>query len=242
MKRIIAVIPARFASSRFPGKPLADILGKPMIRRVYERVSETGAFSDVIVATDDERIKKEVERFGGHAVMTGECACGTERVYEASKDIEADIVVNIQGDEPLIKKEMILDLLRGFDDRQPGMVTLRKLIENDKEVENTNVVKVVTDINGDAVYFSRHAIPFNRGDKKIDYYKHIGIYGYTQDFLMRFVSLPETYLERAEKLEQLRAIENGMKIKVVDTKYDSLGVDTAEQLHEVERILSGIES
>jgi len=237
MKRLIAVIPARYESSRFPGKPLASIAGKTMIHRVYERVNALSCFEQVIVATDDERIYAEVESFGGKAVMTGECSCGTERVYEAIKDVDADIVINIQGDEPLIKQEMILDLVHAFDDESVQMATLKKKIETQREIEAPNVVKVITDCNDDAIYFSRFTIPFNRDHQLVDYYKHIGIYGYTKTFLAKYVSLPESFLEKTEKLEQLRVIENGYKIRVKETKYESIGVDLPEHIQLVEEQL-----
>lgn len=237
MKRIIAVIPARYESTRFPGKPLAMIAGKTMIHRVYERVSALKCFSQVIVATDDERILHEVEAFGGTAVMTGNCSCGTERVYEATKNIDADIIINVQGDEPLIKQEMILDLVRGFDDESVQMATLKKRIESQREIEAPNVVKVITNCNDDAVYFSRFTIPYNRDNQNVAYYKHIGIYGYTKDFLAVYVSLPESFLERTEKLEQLRVLENGYKIRVKETQYESIGVDLPEHIKLVEEQL-----
>lgn len=237
MKRIVAVIPARYESTRFPGKPLAMIAGKTMIHRVYERVSALTCFSKVIVATDDERILHEVEAFGGKAVMTGNCSCGTERVYEATKNIDADIIINVQGDEPLIKQEMILDLVRAFDDESVQMATLKKKIESQREIEAPNVVKVITDCNDDAIYFSRYTIPYNRDNQDVSYYKHIGIYGYTKNFLATYVSLPESFLERTEKLEQLRVLENGYKIRVKETQYESIGVDLPEHIKLVEEQL-----
>lgn len=237
MKRIIAVIPARYESTRFLGKPLAMIAGKTMIHRVYERVSALTCFSQVIVATDDERILNEVETFGGTAVMTGNCSCGTERVYEATKNIDADIIINVQGDEPLIKQEMILDLVHAFDDESVQMATLKKKIESQREIEAPNVVKVITDCNDDAIYFSRFTIPYNRDNQAVSYYKHIGIYGYTKDFLATYVSLPESFLERTEKLEQLRVLENEYKIRVKETQYESIGVDLPEHIKLVEEQL-----
>ncbi|WP_033152000.1 3-deoxy-manno-octulosonate cytidylyltransferase [Pseudobutyrivibrio ruminis] len=238
MKKIVAVIPARYESSRFPGKPLAVITGKTMIHRVYERVKCVECFEQVIVATDDDRIKDEVESFGGIAVMTGECTCGTERVFEAVKNIDADIIINVQGDEPLIKKEMIMDLVNAFSDESVYMATLKKRIELQREIEATNVVKVITDCNDDAIYFSRYTIPFNRENMKTTYYKHIGIYGYTKSFLEKYVSMPESFLERTEKLEQLRVLENGYKIRVKETQYESVGVDLPEHIKIVEEELA----
>ena len=177
MYKIIAIIPSRYSSSRFPGKPLAKICGKPMVQWVYERVASVKEIESVYVATDDMRIYNAVKGFGGKAIMTGECSCGTDRVYQACKDMEGDIILNVQGDEPLIKPEMIRDLIAAFQDPEVQMATLKKKIANIEELENPNVVKVITDQFGDALYFSRFAIPYDRENKTpIDRYKHIGIY------------------------------------------------------------------
>lgn len=234
-KKIIAMIPARYQSSRFPAKPLALIKGKPMIQWVYERVSAAEGISEVYVATDDERIYDEVIRFGGKCMMTGDCACGTDRVYQASKDIDCDIVLNIQGDEPLIKVEMIQDLISAFEDESVVMATLKKRVETEREVTDPNVVKVITDHNEDAIYFSRYGIPYNRDNRAdVPYFKHIGAYGYTKEFLKTYVNLPEAELENIEKLEQLRVLENGYKIRVKETKHQSIGVDLPEHIALVE--------
>lgn len=235
MHSIIAIIPARYSSSRFPGKPLADICGKPMIQRVYERVTSVEEIKSVYVATDDMRIFETVVGFGGNVIMTGGCSCGTDRVYQACKDIDADIVINVQGDEPLIKPEMISDLIEAFDDSNVQMATLKKKIDNKDEIENPNVVKVITDQYGDAIYFSRYAIPYDREKKfEIDVYKHIGIYGYKKSFLEKFIALPQSTLEKTECLEQLRAIENGYKIRVKETIFQSIGVDRPSDVAKVE--------
>jgi 3-deoxy-manno-octulosonate cytidylyltransferase (CMP-KDO synthetase) len=231
--KIIAVIPARYESSRFPGKPLADICGKPMIQWVFERVSFVDEIDEVYVATDDDRIFEAVKGFGGKAIMTGECSCGTDRVYQAVKDIDADIIINIQGDEPLIDPEMVRNLITAFDDNNVVMATLKKKITNSDDIDNPNVVKVIDDNKGDAIYFSRFSIPYNRDDRNIQYYKHIGIYGYRKEFLNRFVSLPKGMLEISESLEQLRALENGYKIRVHETDYQSIGVDVPEDINKV---------
>ncbi len=237
-KNIIAIIPSRYASSRFPGKPLASILGKPMIQWVYETVSSVSEISDVYVATDDERIFEAVTQFGGKTIMTGECSCGSDRVYQASKYLDADIVLNIQGDEPAIKAEMIRDLISAFNDPDVKMATLKKEITPNEDINNPNMVKVITDSNCDALYFSRSAIPYNRDDKEnTKYYKHIGVYGYTKEFLKKFVSLPSSTLEKTESLEQLRAIENNYKIRVIETQYQSIGVDMPEHIALVEEEL-----
>lgn len=240
MKKIIAVIPARYQSSRFPGKPLALIAGKPMIQWVYERVSMAEEISAVYAAVDDERIYKTVESFGGKAVMTGQCSCGSERVYEASRDIETDIILNIQGDEPLIKTEMIRDLISAFEDGSVQMATLKKEITNDADLNNPNIAKLITDVNENAVYFSRLAIPYNRDGISVKYYKHIGVYGYTKEFLKTFAGLPQSGLEKAEQLEQLRAIENGYAIRVKETRFESTGVDLPEHIELVEKQMEGI--
>lgn len=235
MKKIAAVIPARYQSSRFPGKPLALIAGKPMIQWVFERVSMAEGICGVYVATDDERIYNAVQSFGGKSIMTGQCSCGSERVYEASRDIEADVILNIQGDEPMIKTEMINELISIFEDRSVLMATLKKEISNDADLSNPNIVKLITDVSGNAIYFSRSQIPYNRDGMNVKYYRHIGVYGYTKDFLERFVGLPQSDLERAEQLEQLRAIENGYAIKVKETYFESIGVDLPEHIKIVEK-------
>ena len=235
-KKIIAVIPARYESSRFPGKPLAKILEKPMIQWVYERVLSVEEISEVYVATDDKRIFDVVENFGGRAVMTGECSCGTDRVYEASKEIDCDIVLNIQGDEPLIKREMIQDLIEIFKDENVKMGTLKKRMQDNENPEDPNIVKVITNINDEAIYFSRFPIPYNRErTNRIALFKHIGVYGYSKGFLKEFVSLPSGKLELIEKLEQLRAIENGYNVIVKETLYQSIGVDLPEHISLIEQ-------
>lgn len=237
MKSIV-IIPARYQSSRFPGKPLAVIGGKPMIQRVYEQVSQAVGVNKVVVATDDERIYNIVLKFKGNSIMTGECSCGTERVYAAIKDYSCDIVINVQGDEPLIRPEMINELIAVFEDDSVEMATLCKEITETEDINNTNIVKVVRDKDNNALYFSRYPIPFNR-DKRNDirYFKHIGIYGYKKDFLKKYIQTEKTPLEMAENLEQLRVLEIGHKIRVKETIYDSIGVDTQEDILKVEKEL-----
>jgi len=231
MKNIVAVLPARYQSSRFPGKPLAMIAGKTMIQRVYEQVKQVDCVSRVVVATDDERIYNAVRHFYGEAVMTGNCSCGTERVYEAIKNYPCDLVINVQGDEPLIKPEMINELIEAFDDDNVTMATLCKEITETVDINNPNIVKVIRDKSDNALYFSRYPIPFNRDERSgVKYFKHIGIYGYTKDFLKEYVQMEKTSLEKAENLEQLRVLESGYKIKVKETIYDSIGVDTPEDI------------
>ncbi len=250
MNQVIAVIPSRYESSRFPGKPLASILGKPMIQWVYEAVSSVPEVDRTYVATDDERIYEAVESFGGRAIMTGLCACGTDRIYQAIENLlgqkdddsacleldDTDIIVNIQGDEPAIAREMVQDLIHGFDEGSPRFVTLRKEMDPE-DIDNPNTVKVICDMNSDAIYFSRHAIPYNRDGVDVTYYKHVGAYAYRPSFLAEFVHWERTSLEIAENLEQLRAVEHGVKIRTVETKYQSVGVDLPEHIPLVEEAL-----
>ena len=239
MKKVIAVIPARYASSRFPGKPLAKIKGKPMIQWVYDTVSSIEEIDEAYIATDDTRISECVEKFGGKYVMTSDKHnSGSDRIAEAISKINVndnDIIINIQGDEPMIKAEMIKELISAFNDNDVYMATLKKRIVDENEINNPNIVKVITDINNDAIYFSRYSIPYNREEvDDVDYYKHIGIYGYKKGFLIRFTELKESKLELIEKLEQLRVIENGYKIRVLETQYQTIGVDLPEHIELVE--------
>lgn len=235
MGKVVAVIPARYQSSRFPGKPLTIIAGKTMIQRVYEQVKKVNGIDEIIVATDDQQIYNAVLQFGGKTAMTGECDCGTERVYEAIKDYLCDIVINIQGDEPLIKPDMINELITAFEDESVVMATLCKEITAIADIDNPNIVKVVRDNNDNALYFSRHSIPFNRDERSdVKHFKHIGIYGYKKEFLKEYVQIQKTPLELAENLEQLRVLESGYKIKVKETIYDSVGVDVPEDVLKIE--------
>lgn len=240
MRKIIAVIPARYSSSRFPGKPLAKIKGKPMIQWVYEKISKIEKITETYVATDDIRIAECVRAFNGNYVMTSEKhQSGSDRIAECISKIDVnndDIILNIQGDEPMIKEEMILELLSAFDDEHVYMATLKKITVDENEIKNPNVVKVLTDCNSDAIYFSRSTIPNNRENiDEVKYYKHIGVYGYTKSFLIKFTQLRESNLELIEKLEQLRVIENGYKIRVIETQYQTIGVDLPEHIKIVEK-------
>ena len=239
--RIIAIIPSRYGSSRFPGKPLALICGKPMIQWVYETVKKVERINEVYVATDNELIFEKVNGFGGKAIMTSDKhTCGTDRISECAKILkidENDLILNIQGDEPLIKTEMIDDLIDCFDEDNVYFGTLKKEIDDVRELNDTNVVKVITDVNNNAIYFSRYCIPFNRDGVLVKHYKHVGAYAYKRWFLDQFSKMPKTCLEISESLEQLRAIENGYKIKVKETKYKSVGVDSPEHIKIVERML-----
>jgi 3-deoxy-manno-octulosonate cytidylyltransferase (CMP-KDO synthetase) len=246
--RILGVIPARFASSRFPGKALATIAGKPMLQHVYERASQARYLSKVVVATDDERIHKAARAFGAHVQMTrADHLSGTDRVAEAASSDQASVIVNIQGDEPLIDPAAIdAATLALLDDPDVPMSTLSKAIEDPREIGDANVVKVVTNLAGDAIYFSRCPIPFVReGGGRVDqtrHYKHLGLYVYRRDFLLAYSGLPVGPLERMERLEQLRAIENGYRVRVVETEYDSLGVDTPEDLDRVSALFASFEN
>lgn len=240
--RTLGVIPARYGAQRFPGKPLAIIAGKPLIQRVYEQVATAMQIDKVIVATEDERIVKAVKLFGGEAMMTSpSCATGTDRVAEVARQHESEFVVNIQGDEPLMRPEMIDQLVAGLrNDAGCVMATLARRIDTGRDLQNPNVVKVVFGRNGNALYFSRSPIPFVRDPAvagAVARYKHLGIYAYRQGFLLKFVQMPQSELEKAEKLEQLRTLENGYAIKVLITPHDSVGVDTPEDVQRVEDIL-----
>jgi len=235
-RKILGVIPARFASSRFPGKVLAQISSKSMLQRVYERASLARYLTATIIATDDERVYEVARSFGARVVMTrGDHVSGTDRVAEAASAENAELVVNIQGDEPLIDPAAIdAAILPLAHDPAIVMGTLKKAIEDPREVTDPNVVKVVTDRNGDAIYFSRCPIPYERDQAGPGtHFKHIGLYVYRRDFLLGYSALPVGPLEQAERLEQLRAIENGYRIRVVETEFESLGVDTPEDLERV---------
>jgi 3-deoxy-manno-octulosonate cytidylyltransferase (CMP-KDO synthetase) len=252
--KVIAVIPARWASSRFPGKPLAIIRGKPMIQWVVEQTGRARSISEVIVATDDDRIAQAVNEFGGCAVMTSpHHLSGTDRVAEVAKSWDCDIVVNVQGDEPLIPPENI-DLIVAplLDDDAIKVSTLRMRIESVEDLANPDICKVVVDHRGNALYFSRAPIPFDRDgwtqelkkgesvwprDMDVKAYKHIGLYAYQKSFLMEFPRLRGSELEAIEKLEQLRILENGISIRVVETNKDSIGVDREGDLSAVEKVM-----
>jgi 3-deoxy-manno-octulosonate cytidylyltransferase (CMP-KDO synthetase) len=230
----LGVIPARFASTRFPGKALALISGKPMIQHVWERARGCSLFSRLVVATDDERIADAARSFGAEALMTrADHVSGTDRAAEAAAATDAEVVVNIQGDEPLIDPAAIsLAISTLLDDPGCQMATLKRRIDNPADIANPNVVKVVSSLAGWALYFSRSPVPANRGGEAV-YWKHIGLYVYRRRLLLSYSSLPRGPLEEAEKLEQLRALENGIGIRVAETEYDTIGVDTPEDLEAV---------
>ena len=241
--RVIGVIPARYQSSRFEGKPLAGILGKPMVQHVWERSRAAGCLDEVVVATDDQRIYDAVRTFGGNAVLTSaEHRSGTDRAAEAVANLAADVVVNIQGDEPMIDPAMIAEVVTPFRlGTGAGIVTVKKEVFHESEFADPGVVKVVTDRDGWAFYFSRSLIPFPRQrTQHFHVYEHVGLYAYTRECLMRLAKLPVSALEEIESLEQLRALENGIRILVVETACTSeaVSVDTPADLEKVRQLMS----
>ena len=245
--KFLGIIPARYAAMRFPGKPLADLCGKPVIQRVYEQVRTT--VDELVVATDDERIVDAVQKFGGRAILTStEHHSGTDRCYEAflKADLHADVVINIQGDEPFIQPEQIALLKNCFFNADTQIATLAKPFNRDDDFEQTllnpNTPKVVLNNQSEAMYFSRSVIPFIRGQelpawlKTHTFYKHIGLYAYRPDILKEITALPRSTLEIAESLEQLRWLQNGFKIKVAITHLETIGIDTLEDLEKAKKL------
>jgi len=251
--KVIGIIPARYKSSRFEGKALANILGKPMVQHVYERAIQAQTVDDVIVATDDKCIFDCVNNFSGKVIMTSaDCLTGTDRVAEVAADRhgalslqDSDIIANIQGDEPLLEPAMLDQMIQPFfDDQSIQVSTLAQLISSEEDYRNPNVVKVVLDKNGFAMYFSRAPIPGNKTlqwYKDMKSYRHVGLYAYKRDCLLKFVKMPPTTFERMEGLEQLRFLENGIPIKVVETQYSTIGVDTPSDLQKVVEVLKKID-
>lgn len=247
-RTVTLVIPARYGSSRFPGKPLAELNGKPMIQHVYQRAVACRAVSDVLVATDDERIKQAVERFGGRVVMvTGDYRTGTDRVAAVARMFAGDYFLNLQGDEIPLNPELMTDLIEPFLESGVGMGTLKRVMDPTEDLFNPAVVKVVTDTGGNALYFSRAPIPFVRDDpggKAIGglHYVHLGLYLYRKETLLRFAALPTSRLEEAEKLEQLRALDHSIRIRVWETSHASLRVDRPEDVPDVAERLQQFET
>lgn len=240
--KILAVIPARYESSRFPGKALASIAGRPMVQHVFERVRQASKVSQTVVATDDDRIVKAVEAFGGQAVLTRrDHRCGTERVAEVAAQVTAEIYLDVQGDEPLISAAAIDALLETFDaDSSVRVATLSFPISQPAEIIDPNIVKVVADFDGNALYFSRAPIPWLRESGALaepHHSKHIGLYAFRRDALVDYPTLPPGELERLEQLEQLRWLENGYGIRVVECDYDAVSVDVPADIERVEKIL-----
>lgn len=238
---ILGIIPARYASSRFPGKPLVDIAGKSMIQRVYEQAKKCAQLSYVVVATDDDRIFEHVTGFGGKAVMTSsDHQSGTDRCAEvALKHPKYNVIINIQGDEPYINPDQISKLIACFNDPNTQLATLVKKILTNEELHSSNSPKVIINKNSEAIYFSRSPLPHIRGQElqnwleHFTYFKHIGIYGYRTDVLAQITKLPVSSLEKAESLEQLRWIENGYRIKVAETEFETHAIDTPEDLQKL---------
>lgn len=236
---IVGAIPARYGSTRLPAKALAPILGRPMVQHVYERVAAARGLSRVVVLTDDERIASVVRGFGGEVEMTPEtCTSGTDRIAWAARGWSASGVINIQGDEPMIDPGAVTQVAEHLAAHPDDPIVTLAVRAAEDELDNPNAVKVVLDRTGRALYFSRSRIPFPRGEGGWSPLKHLGIYGYQRAALLEFAALAPTALERTESLEQLRALENGMPIRVLETAETSIGVDTAEDLAEVERRLA----
>lgn len=239
--KVIAVIPARYNSTRFPGKMMEILGNRTIITTTYQNVLETGLFDEVFVATDSELIFDEISKNGGKAVMTGEHETGSDRIAEAVQNIDCDIVINVQGDEPFLKKEPLKQLIDVFykdEKKKISLASLKIQLRESEEIRNPNNVKVITDNNGFALYFSRSVIPFQRElSYDVTYYKHIGVYAFRKEALLKFSSLEMTPLEISEKLEQLRYLENGMKIKMVETDFVGIGIDTPEDLEKAKKLI-----
>lgn len=242
MSKILGIIPARYASSRLPGKPLLDICGKTMLEHVYRRALLSDVFFRVIIATDDKRIYEAAEKFGAEAVMTREDhPNGTSRAAEIAEHIDTDYVVNIQGDEPMLDPRLLRELAEGFaKDTTADSATACMELTREEDINNPNIVKVARALNGRALYFSRSVLPYRRCDVGCKIYEHIGIYAYKKDFLMKLITLPDTPLQQTESLEQLKILEHGYSMAVIETKYPSQGpnVNTIEDLEEVRKIMS----
>jgi 3-deoxy-manno-octulosonate cytidylyltransferase (CMP-KDO synthetase) len=238
-RSVTVVIPARYGSSRFPGKPLVELNGKPMIQHVYERAVACRAVSDVLVATDDERIKHAVERFGGRVILiAGDYRTGTDRVAAVARMFAGDYFLDLQGDEIPLNSDLLTDLIEPFLESRVGMGTLKRVMDPTDDLADSAVVKVVTDAGGHALYFSRAPIPCVRDDpgRRVVgglHYVHLGLYIYTKETLLRFAALPTSRLEEAEKLEQLRALDHGIRIRVWETKHASLRIDRPEDVPHV---------
>ncbi|OQY39806.1 MAG: 3-deoxy-D-manno-octulosonate cytidylyltransferase [Candidatus Cloacimonetes bacterium 4572_65] len=239
-KKVVIVIPARFGSTRFPGKPLVLLGGKPIIQHVYEAVKSLGV--PVIVATDNEPIEKAVIAFGGECKMTSEeHQSGSDRIAEVIKELDYDVIVNVQGDEPFIKVEPLRELISAFEDDSVQVASLMHSLKEKTDIEDPNNVKVVCSEDNNALYFSRLPIPYDRdATNKAKYFKHIGVYAYTKEALLSFIKLPLGNLEGVEKLEQLRYLENGFKIKMVETNYTGIGIDTPLDLMKAENYLRSL--
>lgn len=237
---VLGVIPARYQSTRLPGKPLLMIGTKPMIHWVYEAAKTATLIDELVVATDDRRIYDTVTGFGGRAELTSaQHPTGTDRLAEVARRYQTELVINIQGDEPLIRGEVIDSIIKPLlENRDLPVSTAKVRLVDGEEINDASVVKVVTDVNDDALYFSRSPIPYPRKPEQAVYWKHIGLYGYRKDFLLKYVDLPQSGLELAESLEQLRILANGYRIRVVEVEEDSVGVDTPADLERVRALLA----
>ena len=235
---IFAVIPARYAATRFPGKLMQMLGKKPIIRHVYDNTVATGLFKDVLIVTDSDIIYKEIKENGGEAIMSKKKhESGSDRIAEAVAEMNVDIIVNVQGDEPFIKKEPLEKLVRLFNEPDVQVASLMRRISKE-EAGNPNNVKVVTDRSGYALYFSRSIIPYQRDERtNTGYFLHVGVYAYKKDVLMNFTKWPQSSLEKIEKLEQLRYLENGIKIKMAETDYNNIAIDTPEDLEKAKLLL-----
>ncbi len=239
--KIIAVIPARYNSTRFPGKLMEFLGNKTVITTTFQNVVETNLFDEVFVATDSQIIFNEIIENGGKAVMTGEHETGSDRIAEAVQNIDCDIVINVQGDEPFLKLEplkQLIDVFRTDHKKEISLASLKIELKEKEEIENPNNVKVITDLNNFALYFSRSVIPFHRETSyDVKYYKHIGVYAFRKEALLTFSSLEMTPLEISEKIECIRYLENGMKIKLLETDFVGVGIDTPEDLEKAKKII-----
>lgn len=244
--KIIAVIPARYNSTRFPGKLMEKLGEKTVIATTYQNVVETGLFDEVFVATDSDLIFNEIKNIGGNAVMTGEHETGSDRIAEAVENIDCDIVINVQGDEPFLKTEPLQQLISAFEndvDEKISLASLKIKLKEKEEIENPNNVKVITDNAGFALYFSRSVIPYPRETSaETEYFKHIGVYAFRKNALLEFTKLPMKPLEISEKLEQLRYLEYGKRIKMIETDFVGVGIDTPEDLEKAKKILKNNEN
>lgn len=243
MPKFLGIIPARYASSRLPGKPLADINGKTMLEHVYRRALISDVFFRIIIATDDKRIYEAAEKFGAEAAMTREDhPNGTSRTAEIASAIDTDYVINIQGDEPMLDPRLLRELADGIAaDESADSATACMEITDEEDINNPNIVKVARALNGRALYFSRSPLPYRREATGCKIYEHIGIYAYKKDFLMKLITLPDTPLQQTESLEQLKILEHGYSMAVIPTKYPSEGpnINTPEDLELVRKILAG---
>lgn len=239
MKKIIAVIPARYAATRFHAKLMQLLGGKPVIAHTYEAAKNSGLFNEVIVVTDSEIIFKDITSRGGKAMMsTKEHESGTDRIAEAVRDLDVDVIVNVQGDEPFIQKEPLEKLVRLFDNEEVKVASLMRRFENNADAQNPNMVKVVTNKNGRALYFSRCPIPYQRdANFTATCFLHIGVYAFTKAALLAFTTWPQSVLEQTEKLEQLRFLENGVDIYMAETTYKNIAIDTPDDLRAAEEML-----